>query len=209
MRDVRPGDIMFARRLRPRSVEIGVRIGQLIMGETGYPQHVAVVVEGNQDHYTVPANPRIVQAMPRGAEEIEIGPEHFTDEYVYVRPAYLPGMELDVPSRDTQQGAMVAHNARAYVGTPYSFLDYAAIAGLHFGIKNGPIRRYVRSSGHMICSQLADQALTDAGWHTFSDGRLPQDVTPAALYRKLMAMPGEHRTGAADRWSPNAVDGRR
>ncbi len=217
MREVRPGDIMFARRLRPRSVEIGVRIGQLILGETGYPQHVAVVTEAareidinedprNPPHPVLNNGPRIVQAMPRGAEEIEIGPEHFTDEYVYVRPEYrTPDRWPDVP---VTQAQVVAESARCLVGTPYSFLDYAAIAGLHLGIKNGPIRRYVRSSGHMICSQLADQALTDAGWHTFSDGRLSQDVTPAALFRKLMAMSGQHRTGAADRWSPNAVDGR-
>ncbi len=224
MREVRPGDIMFAKRLRPRSVEIGVRIGQLILGETGYPQHVAVVTEAareidinedprNPPHPVLNNGPRIVQAMPRGAEEVEIGPEHFTDEYVYVRPEYRtadPSFELDMPYHPYAigQAQLVAQCARKYVGTPYSFLDYAAIAGLHLGIKNGLVRRYVRTSGHMICSQLADQALTDAGWHIFSDGRLSQDVTPAALFRKLMAMPGQHRTGAAARWSSNAVDGR-
>lgn len=206
MTEVRPGDIMFARRLRPRSVEIGVRLGQIVLGETGYPQHVAVVTEG----VMMSSRPRvrIVQAMPHGAEEIEIGQGHFTDEYVYIRPTYDQGTPFEIGYKNRSQGFMVAHNARAYVGTSYSFLDYAAIAGLHLGIKNGLIRRYVRDSGHMICSQLADQAMTDSGWHTFTDGRLPQDVTPAALYRKLMAMPGEHRTGAATHWSPNAVDGR-
>jgi hypothetical protein len=29
--------------------------------------------------------------------------------------------------------------------------------------------------------------LADAGWHVFDDGRLPQDVTPAALYAKMLA----------------------
>jgi len=35
-----------------------------------------------------------------------------------------------------------------------------------------------------------DQALTDTDYHVFDDGRDPQDVTPAALYRKLKTMPG-------------------
>jgi hypothetical protein len=105
----------------------------------------------------------------------------------------------------TSMANAVAFVARGYVGTPYSFLDYAAIAGLHAGVKNGPIRRYVKSTGHMICSQLADQAMSDAGWHVFDDGRLPQDVTPAALYRQMMRMPGQYIVGGTNVWRPTAT----
>lgn len=42
----------------------------------------------------------------------------------------------------------------------------------------------------MICSQLVDQALADAGFHVFDDGRLPQDVVPAELFRALLDTPG-------------------
>ncbi len=119
MREVQPGDIMFARRLRPRSVEIGVRIGQLILGETGYPQPVAVVIGSATEDYVVRESlssysvhgigPMVVQAMPHGAEEIEIGPEHFTAEYVYVRPAYVNTALI----RD--RSLSVARAARRYV----------------------------------------------------------------------------------------------
>jgi hypothetical protein len=61
---------------------------------------------------------------------------------------------------------------------------------VHLGIANGPVRRYVTSSKRMICSQLADQAMSDAGFHVFNDGRLPQDVTPSALFAKLLSLPG-------------------
>lgn len=182
--DLRAGDIMFSRRLSPKAVEVGVRLGQVILGETGYPQHVGVVVEPARiltpwDGATYPgeeAGPRLVQAMPHGAEEVELGPEFWTADHVFLRPNY----------RSEYTAPAVARAARRYVGVPYSFADYLAIAGVHLGVRNGPIRRYVTTSKHMICSQLADQALSDAGWHVFADGRLPQDVTPAALYAKMM-----------------------
>jgi len=179
---LRPGDVMFARHVRPLSADLLIKWGQLLLGEPGYPHHVAVVTTVGD---RMRPYPRIVQAMPSGAEEIRLGPQHLGPDYVYLRPAYRVAA--------TDYGGMaecVAAAARAYVGTPYSFADYVAIAGWHFGVKNGPIRRYVTSSKHMICSQLADQALSDAGFHVFDDGRLPQDVTPSALYLALLAMPG-------------------
>jgi hypothetical protein len=39
----------------------------------------------------------------------------------------------------------------------------------------------------MICSQLVDTILCRAGYHLFADGRLPQDVTPGALFRRAGA----------------------
>lgn len=136
-------------------------------------QHVGVV--------TTVKPLRLVQAMPGGAVEIELTAEYFTDAFVYVRPPYA-----------MTQGLLVAIEARRYIGVPYSFLDYAAIAGRHvLALKSTdrtPFDRHVSSTKHMICSQLADQALSDAGFHVFDDGRIPQDVTPAALYRALLNM---------------------
>jgi hypothetical protein len=192
--EVWPGDIMFARHLKPWYADLLVQAGQLALGEPGYPHHVGVVVQGG-------FKPRIVQAMPGGAEEIEIGAEYFTKDYVYVRPEYRSADRWpDVP---VTQAEVVAESARCLVGTPYSFLDYVALAGLHLGVKNGRVRRYVRDSGHMICSQLADQAMTDAGYHVFNDKRLPQDVIPSALFRQLLSLPGQHRAGPDARWTTN------
>lgn len=175
---LRPGDVMFARHVSPRSVDRGILLGQVMLGQAGYPHHVAVVTEQMNPPYGLIGYPKIVQAMPRGAEEIEIGREHWTSDYTYLRPVYRTYEET------------VAEAARRYVGTPYSFADYVALAGWHFGVRNGLVRRYVTASKHMICSQLVDQALSDAGFHVFDDGRLPQDVTPSDLYGKLAAMPG-------------------
>jgi hypothetical protein len=171
---VQPGDIMFARHVSPLSADLLILVGQLALGQPGYPHHVGVVVKGGPD-------PRMVQAMPSGAEEVDLDARYFTRDYEFIRPNYPPRIGLSV-------GVAVAAAARGYVGTPYSFADYAAIAGVRLGIKNGPIRRYVTTSKHMICSQLADQSLTDAGFHVFTDGRLPQDVTPGALRARLMEL---------------------
>jgi hypothetical protein len=80
----------------------------------------------------------------------------------------------------TLRGVIVDH-ARALVGTPYSWLDYAAIGLLHLGIPSKALRRYVASSGHAQCAQLVDLAYERAGVHLFTDGRLPGDVAPADL----------------------------
>jgi hypothetical protein len=200
---LRPGDIMFGPigntlpgflpgRLQFMPGTFPVSLGQWLFARTRKGEwnvdHVAVVVEashttGRGDHTF---DPRIVQAMPSGAEEISIGLEHWTGEYMFIRPEYSAR-----PSGAwANQADRVAAAARFYVGTPYSFLDYVAIAGLHAGVRNGPIRGYVTSSRHMICSQLADQAMSDAGWHVFDDGRLPQDVMPVELQRKMLGMAG-------------------
>jgi uncharacterized protein YycO len=189
--DLRPGDIMFARHVSPKAADLLILAGQTFLGEPGYPHHVAVVSRAATDR----SWPMVVQAMPSGAEEVPIGAEHWTQDYIYVRPAYRSlGQVLDV-----------ADEARSYVGTPYSFLDYVALTGLHLGIRNGPIRRYVTTSKHMICSQLADQAMSDAGWHVFNDGRLPQDVTPAALFKQMFTMPGATLIPGEGDWVDNGA----
>jgi hypothetical protein len=168
---VRPGDIGFAMHVRPKGADLLILAGQMALGEPGYPHHVFPV--------TAASPPKCVEAMPNGAREVDIDGRWGAD-YVYLRPAYV----------DVLQAREIAQAARLYIDVPYSFADYAAIAGVHFGISNGLIRRYVTTSKHMICSQLADQALCDAGFHVFDDGRLPQDVTPGALFKALKAMPG-------------------
>src|SRR4051812_36196656 len=131
LEQLRPGDIGFGNigGAAGALVWLGQQIVDATTPEESRYKHVFVVVEGG----TVGAMPdgpapRIVQAMPSGAEEIRIGVEHWRSDTVYIRPRYNPY----IPG-----SATVAQNARARVGTPYSFLDYVAIAGLHVGIKNG------------------------------------------------------------------------
>ncbi|GAA2817092.1 hypothetical protein GCM10010441_47090 [Kitasatospora paracochleata] len=76
--------------------------------------------------------------------------------------------------------------ARRYIGVPYSFTDYAALAAARFHLPVGfVLRRYVADTRHMICSQLVDQCYQDAGVRLFDDGRWPGYVTPADLAKLL------------------------
>lgn len=155
-------------------------------------QHVGVVTEV----LSIPEQAWLVQAMPSGAEEIEASLDYWNPSCIYVRPGYKSEY---TPPR-------VAQFARSYIGVPYSFLDYVAIAGRHVlalkPTQRTPFDRYVSSTKHMICSQLADQALCDAGFHVFDDGRIPQDVTPAALYSALLDMQGTQICSSAFEWMP-------
>lgn len=189
LQSLRPGDFMFGPigGFIPGVMPVG--IGQLALAsrkerltwkEWWKVRHVAVVVCAAGAGYPSSGQaPRIVQAMPSGAEEIPIGLEHWTDDFIYIRPYWSNGVT----------GEAVAMYARSYIGTPYSFADYAAIEAHHLHLPVPHLDRYIRDSGHMICSQLADQAAADAGYHIFDDGRFPGDVTPAALYRKMILMP--------------------
>jgi hypothetical protein len=188
---LRPGDIGFGpigntyprwlpKRLRFMPGGFPVTFGQRLLARTAPNErdidHVFIVVKALDNDRA-----RIVQAMPSGAEEIEIAWEHWTEHYLYVRPPYS---EYGIFAGD------VVKAARKYVGTPYSFIDYASIALYHFDPKLRRLARYIRDTGHMICSQLVDQILADVGMHVFTDGRLPQDVMPVELSRKLKNMDG-------------------
>jgi uncharacterized protein YycO len=184
--DLRPGDIGFG----PISGFEGMLIkGALTIADGKAPyQHVYMITEAAQridiDLHWV--GPFAVEAMPGGAIRSNIR-NRWSREYCYVRPNYT----------DDSQAALSAATAIKLVGTPYSYLDYIALAGRHF-FQFKPESRtwfddYITSTKHMICSQLVDYCLTQAGWHVFNDGRLSQDVTPSALYNKL------------EDWSPRLI----
>jgi hypothetical protein len=160
-------------------------------------RHVGVVSRYAGDSGPLPWDgPRLVQAMPSGAEEIPMTPaRHWTAEYVYLRPAYKIAA--------TGYGGMteqVAEAARGYVGTPYNFLTYAKLAAGALHLPTGLLRKWISTRHDMMCSQLADQALADAGFHVFDDGRLPQDVVPAELFRALLEMPGTRMLVPGGQW---------
>jgi cell wall-associated NlpC family hydrolase len=77
-----------------------------------------------------------------------------------------------------------AHHARQLVGTPYGWLDIAALSLACAGIgdePNNPIAQIVERDNRLICSQLVDRAYLLAGVHLFDDGRLSGQVTPGDL----------------------------
>lgn len=170
--DLRVGDVGFS--------IIGGRVGWWVT----LGQHLIDFVSRDQSWWThtyivtevdpVANVARIVEAMPGGARETLLsGTQRCGEGFGWVR----------IP--DLAQGISVT--ARAFVGTPYSFLDYLSLALLHLGLPRGLVAKRVTDSGHMICSQLVDQVLTRSGVRVFDDGRMSQDVTPGALFRRLGA----------------------
>jgi hypothetical protein len=148
-----------------------IRVGQWLNGD-GFAdfEHAFVCVGPNS----------IVEAEPRGAR-IGLLSEYEGRPIVFYRAP--PGT-----------GVKIAEQALGLVGTPYSFLDYVALALWRFKFLDRRIewvatlvRGYVQSTGHQICSQLVDEAYRRGGVHLFNDGRLSQDVTPGDLHQLIDA----------------------
>lgn len=159
--DPQPGDF----GLTSISGDVGtlIRVGQFLNGD-GFSvyEHAFVYVGGGQ----------IVEAEPGGARLAGL------DKYAGRPVAWSSGK---VGLTDVQRAAVVAA-ARARVGTPYSALDYFAIAAHRFRLPVPGLRKFIASTGHEICSQLVDRVFLDAGVHLYDDGRWEGYVTPAALY---------------------------
>lgn len=139
--------------------------GQSLTGDASRYTHAFVVIDDNT----------VIEAMPGGARITPL-------------KEYFPGKDVIFSRMDingTQQAEIVAH-ARSFKGVPYSFMDYVSITILHIGFRPDWIKRYVKNSGHMICSQLVDEAYLRSGVHLFDDGRFPGDVTPGDILYTLV-----------------------
>jgi hypothetical protein len=158
-----PGDIGLTRI--PGLVGKFIRFGQWINGN-GFK---------NYEHaFLVLSDGQLIEAQPGGARIAPLS-EYERRNAVYVCPP---------PLTDDQREAICAA-AHRYVGVPYSFADYLAIAVHRFHIPAPGLRRYVATSRHMICSQLVDRIYLDGGVRLFADNRWPGYVTPLALYNLL------------------------
>ena len=117
---------------------------------------------------------RVIQAKPGGAVMSSV--DTFTHVYWSTGTITL-----------TQtQRALVAATAQKYVGTPYSFLDYLALAAHRLHLPGSRLlKHHVASSKRMICSQLVDQIHFDIGSHLFNDGRWPGYVDPLDLWHLI------------------------
>lgn len=144
----------------PLSDDVGklIRLGQWLNGD-GFRnyEHAFIWTDSGM----------IVEAEPGGAVEV---PFHYDLAQCAVSSVPLTGPE---------QTAIV-RAARSYVGTPYSWLDYLALAAHRLHIPAPGLREYVASSHHMICSALVDRAYADGDVHLFG-GIWEGYVTPANL----------------------------
>lgn len=146
------------------NVGLLIRLGQWLNGD-GF---------ANYEHcFVYIGNGQIVEAEPGGARLADLA-EYDQRTIVWLR---CPAEHRDA----------VADAARALEGKPYSFLDYLALAAHRLHLPIPGLRHYIDSTGHLICSQLADRAAELGGWHLFTDSRWPGYVTPADIAALALA----------------------
>lgn len=145
-----------------------IRIGQWLNGDGfGEYEHAAIYV----------GNGTIIEAQNTGVAVAK------ASRYDNNDTLWSTGLIVNT----VEQQTLIASAAYRYVGTPYSWMDYAALAAkrLHLNPLAPELRSYVASTGHMICSQVVDQCYQDGGVHLFDDGRWPGYVTPGSLLNLL------------------------
>ena len=132
----------------------------------------------------------IVEAMPSGAKE---NVWHYDDH------DHLWSTGLVKTSTKAGMAAL------AYVGKPYGWLDYAAVAAHAWHLWMPGMRHFVRSTRHLTGSQLVDRAELDAGIHLFADRRWRGYVRPSDLadlileIRDLTPVPNAFAVGSRGR----------
>lgn len=187
--DVQPGDFCIV----PISggVGLGIEVGQWLLALIhGWPRA------------------KVRKMKPYDHAEIYVGMPDADAPHGYVVGAYPGGarkVALPCPPRElpgslwssglieltpTQRAGITAW-AIAHVGTPYSFIDYLAIAAHGLRIPLPGLRAFIAASGHMICSQLTDAAYAANGVHLFADNRWPGDVDPLDLADLLLGLAGK------------------
>lgn len=141
-----------------------IRLGQWLNGD-GFSdyEHAFIYIGDNQ----------IVEAEPGGACISDLS------EYDGRRIRWSTNI---IPLTDAQR-AVIVQAAKDDLGTPYSFLDYLAIALYRLGLRHPGVSKRVLSSKHLICSQLAAKDYALAGVNLTD--RPPYLVTPGKLDRYL------------------------
>jgi hypothetical protein len=150
----------------------GIRVGQWLVGDGFSRYEHAFVYVGSQ---------KIIEAEPGGALLSDLK-RYDPSRVMWLRCPQQ--YRLDVTRAALGYGPDPATGRK---GVGYSWLDYAAIGERRFHVPTPGLEAYIRSSGHMICSQLADRSAMDGGWHLFEDGRWEGDVTPGDLWKLALA----------------------
>lgn len=139
---------------------VWVSLGQWLNGDASRYTHAFLVLDNEQ----------VIEAQPGGAVITPLS------EYLGRLDVVFSRFDLTHEQRDT----MVAH-ARQLEGTPYSFLDYLALALTRLKIKPTFVINRVKSSGHLICSQLVAQEYEKVDAALFRSDTPSYMVTPGDL----------------------------
>lgn len=161
-----PGDIGLV-KIQGR-VGALIRFGQWLDGDGFEDFEHAFVYLGDGE---------LVEAEPGGARIVPL------TEYAGWNIYWSTGK---IPLTDEQRQA-ICTGGREMEGVPYSFLDYFALALHRFKLPIPFLKNYIKSTKHVICSQLCDLVYSNAHVQLFNDGRWEGFVTPGALYKRLAA----------------------
>ena len=165
-------------------VGVGIEFGQWLNGDGFRDYEHALLYAG---YYTTTPN-----VDPRWLEGS--GPGHYVMEAQLAgarmrRLAYGP---IDYPGARWSSGHIrlspserqaILHSAIELLGTPYSGLDYGALAAHRLKLHplDYALKARIESDKHLICSQMVDLAYNRGLVHLFRDGRWPGYVTPLDL----------------------------
>lgn len=131
-------------------------------------EHAFVYVGGLTSH-------NIVEADPSGAKQVEF---HYDPKTV----VWSSNLVLTDSER-----VKVCEIAESFVGTPYSFLDYASLVAKRIHLPVIGLQHYIASTNHMICSQLVAACYQAAGIPLYKTWT--GNVTPGDLYDLLEGKP--------------------
>jgi len=169
----KPGSF-FLTRQTGRNGRLVAAAQSLVRGASTYTHSGIVLGDGE-----------VLEALPGGAaisplsKITDSGPVLVCDRPVRTYVENHPFLDSTDAEVDYWIRQRVVGAARTLEGTPYSWLDYAAIGMAEWKIPGWQlVRRRVESSEHLICSALVDRAYRWAGIELFDDGRLVGDVTP-------------------------------
>lgn len=146
------------------------------------------------DHVRIAlGNGMVLQAEPGGAQIIPHDPQ----------PGELWSTGLPDLALDATQQAQVWELGHQLQGTPYSALDYWALAAHRMDIPDWKLwpdpaadglvtlQQYIQNSSHQMCSQLADYMRLRLGSHLFMDDRWPGYVTPWDIGHRIVGAGGK------------------
>jgi hypothetical protein len=192
---VKPGD--FAAVRMAGDVGTLIHIAEILDGD-GFAdyEHAITYIGGHDD--------LILEAQPSGAR---ITPMHYQPSDV-LWSTVNPLLDLTGAQR-----ARVPFVCGPREGTPYSALDYLAIAAhrLHVpnvavwpepGFRLVTLQAYIASTRHQICSQMVDDVRQLLGFPLFA-GRWDGYVTPADL-ANVIGLPWRGRSGSTSSPTPAA-----
>lgn len=169
-----PGDIQLV-RMGGTGGRV-IRVLQFVYdGEWADYEHARLLVE-----VTGPNEGLFFEAQPGGAvlakHELDGDGRFWSSGILKPKPTQRAGM--------TMIARMYAEEK-----VPYSWVDYAALAARRLGLKSAPvIRDYVKSTGHMICSQAVARIWFEAGCPLFD--RWTGYVSPSDIYKLLKEKSG-------------------